>query len=247
VLARRRERDLGIFTLFGSGDEELYVENKVISERDLPKRQKLAFEKEMLGLYVSDHPLMGAERFLQRRVDCSLADLAEKEDGSRAVVGGVVTGLVRKWTKRGDLMAVFTLEDLADSVECMVFPKTMQLWGHLLTEETNDQVVLVEGRVDRRDDLPKLVVSSVELADLSSLGSVPPLRLRMPVPRCDQVLINLLKDVLCAHPGSSDVYLHLDSSGEEKVLQLGGEFTVDTSNGLVGELRALLGAEAVLR
>jgi DNA polymerase-3 subunit alpha len=206
----------------------------------------LAFEKEMLGLYVSDHPLMGAESFLARKVDCSLTDLGDKEDGDRVVVGGVVTGLVRKWTKKGDLMAVFTLEDLSDSVECMVFPRTMQLWGHLLTEETNDQVVLLEGRIDKRDDLPKVVVSSVELADLSAVARTPPLRVRVPVGRCDQLLINDLREMLAAHPGDAEVFLHLEGPGDERVLRLDDAFSVDTSNGLVGELRELLGAESVV-
>jgi DNA polymerase-3 subunit alpha len=143
-------------------------------------------------------------------------------------------------------MAVFTLEDLADSVECMVFPKTMQLWGHLLTEETNDQVVLLEGRVDRRDDLPKVVVASVELADLNAVSKVAPLRVRLAGNRCDQLLINQFKDVICSHPGEAEVFVHLDRPGDEQVIRLADQYAVDTSNGLVGELRALLGAEAVL-
>jgi DNA polymerase-3 subunit alpha len=249
ALARRREHAMGIQTLFGAqgdGAGPSFTENVAIPDIDFAKRQKLAFEKEMLGLYVSDHPLMGAEKFLARKVDCSLGDLGEKEDGNRAVVGGVVTGLVRKWTKKGDLMAVFTLEDLSDSVECMVFPKTMQLWGHLLTEETNDQVVLIEGRIDKRDDLPKVVVSSVELADLTAVARTPPLRLRVPVSRCDQLLINDLRDKLSAHPGDAEVFLHLEGGAEERIVQLADAFSVDTSNGLVGELRELLGAESVL-
>jgi DNA polymerase-3 subunit alpha len=249
AIARRREHEMGVQTLFGllaEGAEPMFSERLPIPDLDFAKRQKLAFEKEMLGLYISDHPLMGAERFLARKIDCTLADLAEKDDGSRVVVGGVVTGLVRKWTKKGDLMAVFTLEDLADSVECMVFPKTMQLWGHLLTEETNDQVILLEGRVDRRDDLPKVVVSSVELADLSAIAKVAPLRLRLPPHRCDQVLINQLKDVIAAHPGEAEVFVHLDRPDDEQVIRLADAYAVDTSNGLVGELRVLLGEEAVL-
>jgi DNA polymerase-3 subunit alpha len=248
-LARRREHEMGVQTLFGllaDGAEPAFSERVPIPPIDFAKRQKLAFEKEMLGLYISDHPLMGAERFLARKIDCTLSDLVEKEDGSRVVIGGVVTGLVRKWTKKGDLMAVFTLEDLADSVECMVFPKTMQLWGHLLTEETNDQVVLLEGRVDRRDDLPKVVVSSVELADLNAVAKAAPLRLRLSSNRCDQVLINQLKDVICAHPGEAEVFVHLETAGDEQVIRLADEFAVDTSNGLVSLLRELLPAEAVL-
>jgi len=246
-MEKRRKEAVGQFDLFSVAAEEVVVpfERVPIPDLEMPKRTRLAFEKEMLGLYVSDHPLMGAEGFLARRADCSLSDLADKEDGARVVVGGVVTNLVRKWTKKGDLMAVFTLEDLADSVEVMVFPKTMALWGHLLTEETNDQVVVLEGRVDKRDDLPKLVASTVELADLSAMASTPPLRLRLPVNRCDQVLVNELQATLAAHPGDAIVYLLVDGPGGERVLRLPERSAVDTSNGLVGELRVLLGEGAV--
>jgi DNA polymerase-3 subunit alpha len=79
----------------------------------------------MLGLYVSDHPLLGAERALRQRVECSIAEFLERDDGALATVGGVVTSLQRKFTKKGDPMAVFVLEDLQSTVEVMVFPKTM--------------------------------------------------------------------------------------------------------------------------
>ena len=246
-LARRREYEMGVQTLFGaSTDGPVFDERKVIPDIELDKRTRLAFEKEMLGLYVSDHPLFGAEAFLARRVDCSLSDLADKDENARVTVGGVVTNLVRKWTKRGDLMAVFTIEGLSDSIEAMVFPKTMALWGHLLTEQTNDQVVLVQGRVDKRDDLPKLIVDTVELADLEAMGQAPPLRLRVAGRRCSDDLLADLKQALTAHAGDSPVFLHLDAGAFEKVLRLAPDFAVDTSNGLMGELRALLGAESVL-
>ena len=103
-----------------------------IPDLEFEKRQRLAFEKEMLGLYVSDHPLMGAEASLRRRTECVLTELEEAPDGAIRVVGGLVTNLQRKWTKRGDLMAVFQLEDLQTSIEVMVFPKTMQKFGHVL-------------------------------------------------------------------------------------------------------------------
>ena len=248
TLARRREHDLGVQTLFGSLTEDgpSFDERKPVPAVEASKRQKLAWEKEMLGLYVSDHPLMGVETMLKRKSDCSLGDLAEREEGARAVVGGVVTNLVRKWTKKGDLMAVFTLEDLTDSVECMVFPNSMKLWGHLLTEDANDQVMLVDGRIDKRDDLPKLIVGSLEMADLTAISKSPPLRLRLAPTRLDDVLLGQLRSAIADHPGESEVYFHLDHFDGEKVLRLPELFSVDTSNGLVGELRALLGADAVL-
>ncbi len=244
TIARRREHEMGVQTLFGSldgGDGPSFDERIVIPNVEFAKRAKLAFEKEMLGLYVSDHPLMGYEKLLQRKMDCSLSDLTDKEDGSRVIIGGVVTNLVRKWTKKGELMAVFTLEDVADAVECMVFPRTMTLFGHLLGEQTNDQVVLLDARVDKRDDLPKLIVSSVELLDLSGFVETPPLRLRVSPSRLDQRLLVELKSALVEHPGDAPVFIQL----AERIVRLPDHFSVDTSNGLVGELRALLGEDCV--
>ena len=83
-----------------------------IPDTEFPKSMRLAVEKEMLGLYVSDHPLMGAERALRRYTDSTLSELKEAREGEMRVVGGIVTGLARKYTKRGDLMATFVLEDL---------------------------------------------------------------------------------------------------------------------------------------
>ena len=114
----------------------------------------------MLGLYVSDHPLMGAEASLRRRTECSIAELEGVEDGTMRVVGGLVTSLQRKWTKKGDLMAVFILEDLQASIEVMVFPKTMQQFGHLLDD---DAIVCVKARIDGRDDQPKLMAMELQV------------------------------------------------------------------------------------
>ncbi len=244
TIARRREHEMGVQTLFGAlddGDGPLFDERIAIPEVEFAKRPKLAFEKEMLGLYVSDHPLMGYEKLLQRKMDCGLGDLPDKDDGTRVIIGGVVTNLVRKWTKKGELMAVFTLEDLTDAVECMVFPKTMTLFGHLLGEQTNDQVVLLDARVDKRDDLPKLIVGSVEVLDLSAFTETPPLRLRVSPNRLDQRLLGELKTTLVDHPGDAPVFIQL----AERTVRLPDQFSVDTSNGLVGELRALLGEDCV--
>ena len=124
----------------------------------------------MLGLYVSDHPLMGAEASLRRRCDGTLTDLAEMDDGTIRTFGGVVTGLQRKWTKKGDLMAVFALEDLQTSVEVMVFPKSMTDHGHKLAD---DAIVTVRARVDGRDDQPKLIAMEIEPFEPMSRRGVP--------------------------------------------------------------------------
>ncbi len=152
---------MGVMSLFGEVEVGLeFDERPKIPDLEFDKSQRLAFEKEMLGLYVSDHPLLGAEGILRRKTDGSVADLAECEDGSIKVFGGIVTGLQRKWTKRGDLMAVFTLEDLQSSCEVMVFPKTMTEHGHKLADDT---VVCVKARVDKREEAPKLIAMELDV------------------------------------------------------------------------------------
>ena len=227
-------------SLFGEVEAAgaVFDERLAIPEIEFDKSQRLAFEKEMLGLYVSDHPLLGAEAALRRRTDCSLADLLDAEEGSVKLCGGVVTALNRKWTRRGELMAVFTLEDLQASIEVMVFPKTMTEHGHKLSD---DAVVVVRGRVDKRDDQPKLVAIELEVFDGITDGA-PPLRVRVAPHAVSPTLVDKLKLLLADHPGESQVFVHMG----EQVLRLPDAFCVDQTNGLAGELRVLLGPDAIL-
>jgi len=239
TLTRRRERDQGIMSLFAdaAGDSG-FDERIAIPDLEFDKVQRLRFEKEMLGLYVSDHPLLGAEWAIRRRSDCSIADLREREDGQSFTVGGVVTSLQRKFTKKGDAMAVFVLEDLQDAIEVMVFPRVMADHGHKLAD---DAVVSVRGRLDSRDDTPKLMATEITVVEGIS-DSAPPLKLRLPATVLTEDRISVLKGILSEHPGDSRVLLHL---GDGKVLRLSDEFCVDVSR-VVGELRVAFGHEAVV-
>ena len=182
TLARRRERDLGVMSLFGdrperrrrSGRRSRRLDERVpIPDLEFDKAQRLAFEKEMLGLYVSDHPLMGVTE-----ARCAGAPTARSPSCARPTraacgrAGAWSPALQRKWTKKGDLMAVFTLEDLQSAIEVMVFPKTMTEHGHKLAD---DAVVVVRGRVDKRDDQPKLIAFEIEVVEaLSRVGAAAP-------------------------------------------------------------------------
>jgi DNA polymerase-3 subunit alpha len=241
TMARRRKEAEGQFELFAAVEEpgvSGFDDSRIdVPDLEFEKRQRLAFEKEMLGLYVSDHPLMGAEASLRRRTECGLTDLEEAGDGAIRVVGGLVTNLQRKWTKRGDLMAVFDLEDLQTSVEVMVFPKTMQKFGHVLED---DAVVILKGRVDTRDEQAKLMATEIERFEPVTDGA-PPVRINLSPNALSEKMLSDLKGLLHEHPGESQVFLHLG----DKVLRLPDQFCVDASNGLVGELRVLLGADAM--
>jgi DNA polymerase III subunit alpha len=241
TLSRRRERDMGIMTLFGDADDAANgdFERTGIPDLEFDKRDRLAFEKEMLGLYVSDHPLLGAEGSLGRRTDCTLDELADLDDGALKAVGGVITGLQKKWTRKGDLMAVFTLEDLRSSIEVMVFPRTMTEHGHKLAD---DVVVIVRGRVDSRDDTPKLVAQTIDVIELSE-SNADPLHVRVPTKLLSPKIVGDLKQVLADHPGDAPVVLHL---GDRQVVRLPERWNVDATNGLVGRLRVVLGAGAIV-
>ncbi|HEY1444078.1 MAG TPA: DNA polymerase III subunit alpha [Acidimicrobiales bacterium] len=247
TLERRREQELGITSLFAVFEEEQaepgWGGTKVaIPDTEFDKSQRLAFEKEMLGLYVSDHPLMGFEGALSRHTDSSLSDMREEDTvaGDRSpvrTVGGVVTDLRRSYTKKGDLMARFVLEDLQAAMEVFVFPKTMAEYGALIE---NDAILVVKGRLDTREDEPKIVCMEVS-RPLLHRGEED-LHIKLPLGVLTDRRVEGLKDVLSGHPGPSAVLLHVG----EKVLRLPPEFNVDCRNGLVGELKRLLGQSAVL-
>ncbi len=218
-----------------------------IPDTEFAKTQRLAFEKEMLGLYVSDHPLRGFEAALSRLTDCSIAELKELDDGPSdgsgrdgqvRTVGGVVTGLVRRYTKRGELMATFVLEDLRASIEVFVFPKVMAEIGALLAD---DAVFVVRGRVDTRDDQVKLVCMEAHRPQLAADG-VGELRVELPLGVLTDTVVDRLKQLLSEHPGDEPVFLHVGQT----VLRLPGEFNVDSRRGLLGELRMLLGPSVIV-
>jgi DNA polymerase-3 subunit alpha len=238
TLARRREIDQGVMSLFGdalgaSSDGGFDDARVPIPDTEFDKTQRLVFEKEMLGLYVSDHPLMGVEAALRRHTEGVIAEVRELRDGDMRWVGGVVTNLVRKYTKRGELMATFTLEDLEAQIEVWVFPRTMGEVGHLLAD---DAVVCVKGRLDRRDESPKLVCMELKRPELAPDGEAP-LRISLPLGALSDDRLNRLKGLLGEHPGPSPVLLAVG----EKVIRLASDYNVDTGNGLAAELRVLLG------
>ena len=239
----KRAEAIGQFDLFGGleaqGDFALVAQAE-ISLGEWEKSVLLAHEREMLGLYVSDHPLHGAERALAQLTDRSIAALLndERADSTVATIGGLITSVQRKTTKQGSTWAIITLEDLEGSVEIMVFPQT---YLPVSTSLVEDVVVVVRGRVDRSDeDGVRVVALSVTLPDLSEAASGP-MRLTMPATRCIPPLVDKLKEVLAGHPGTTEVHLHLTGGVSTTVLLLDDKLRVTPSSSLYGDLKALLG------
>ncbi len=240
TIARRRNEEMGQFSLFGEGTTEVALEEAPMVAEEWPKKTKLAFEKEMLGLYVSDHPLLGLSHLLRDATTASVSDLWDHPDGSAATIGGLVGSVTRRFTRNGDPMLFFQLEDLEASIEVVAFPRVA---AHVAGLIVPDAVLLVEGRLDHRGDDLKFVAKSVREPELRSETAV---RLDIPSRLLSPSLVRRLKDVLGNHPGSSPVYLHMSSDDGHTVLKLSDEHRVEPRSALFAELRELLGQGAIL-
>ncbi len=208
---------------------------------DWDKKQRLAFEREMLGLYVSDHPLAGIEHVLAAAADVPIATLLADEqrpDGSTVTVAGLVTSLQRRLSKQGNPWASVVLEDMESSVEVMFFGETYQSYSTVLAE---DAVLVIRGRVRRRDESMQLQAIEVSVPDVIAHGADAPLLVSMAVQRCTPPVVERLKEVLTSYPGTTEVRLRLTSPGRATLMKLGDALRVERSTELFGDLKALLG------
>ncbi|MFZ0324643.1 MAG: DNA polymerase III subunit alpha [Actinomycetes bacterium] len=248
VLETKRAEAIGQFDLFGSSDDHEAAAFGVelqIPMNEWDKATLLSHERDMLGLYVSDHPLFGVEHVLAAAVDCSVAELmadGDRTDGTVVTIGGLITGLQRKVTKQGNAWAVATVEDLEGAIEVMFFPSSYQLAATSLVEDT---IVLVRGRVDRREDAPKLVAMEMTVPDLDSGEQRGPVVINLATARCVPPVVDGLKDVLASHPGVTEVLLHLQSASRTTVVRLDDRLRVSPTPALFGDLKALLGPGSV--
>jgi DNA polymerase III subunit alpha len=239
----KRNEAIGQDSLFGGLEDDSFtaasVQVPTIPEWD--KRALLAYERDMLGLYVSDHPLNGLEHVLSRVSEVTIGTLVteeERPEGSVVTVAGLVTAVVRKTTKKGDVYAVVSLEDLEGSVDVIVFPRDYQACATLLVE---DSVVLVKGRVKRsRDDAVELTALEVSAPALTKADDGPVV-ISLPAARVTPPVVEQLKDVLGSHPGLADVHLRLQSVGRTMVMKLDDHLRVAPSAALMADLKALLG------
>jgi len=243
----KKNEAVGQFDLFGSmfddgaegGGAELVV-TPPIPTGEWDKSDLLAFEREMLGLYVSDHPLFGLEHVLNKAADMQIARLNEEgavSDGQVVTLAGILSGVQRRITKQGKAWASASLEDLTGAVESLFFPNTYELVGQYIAE---DAIVVVRGRVDRRDDQPRLMAMDLSIPDISAADDHKPVVLALAPSRCTPPLVERLKEVLASHPGSAEVHLRLVNGSRSTLLRL-GPLRVNATPALMGDLKALLG------
>jgi DNA polymerase-3 subunit alpha len=244
VLDTKRAEAIGQFDLFGSLGSDAAPVDDVFAVRvpdgEWDKKVLLQFEREMLGLYVSDHPLFGLEHILTGAADVTIAAaMAEGAAEPQTItLAGILSSVTRRVTKAGAPWAQAVLEDLEGSIEVMFFPAT---YAQVALNVAEDAIVAIKGRTDARDDTVKLIASDLVVLDTTEAPRGP-VKLRLDATRCTPPLVDRLKDVLATHPGSTEVHLQLVSRNQPHVVL---EHRVTPSPALMGDLKALLGPSAI--
>ena len=246
VLDKRREAHGEVGFDFDSlwGDDEPAQAQKVPERPEWTKKDKLAFEREMLGLYVSDHPLAGLEIPLAKHASTSIHDLLASEtidDGDQVTVAGLVTSVQHRVAKQsGNPYGMITVEDFDGEVTVMFMGKTYTEFSSMLQA---DSILVVRGRVSRRDDGLNLHAQSAFVPDLGAVDITGALTLLMPENRATERVVGELAAVLGRHPGDTEVTLKLHRGRAAKVFEV--PHPVRVTADLYGELKGLLGPQCL--
>ena len=240
AVSLKRNEANGQVDLF-AGIFEFDAEAEQVPDRpEWSKRDKLAFEREMLGLYVSDHPLAGLEIQLAKHASSTILEVLGGDvaaDGEHVTVAGLITSVQHRTARNsGNQYGLITVEDFAGEITVMFLGKTYQEFSPALT---NDAIVVVRGRVSVRDDGMNLHAVSMFTPDLGQSLASGPLTISMPELRATTDVVTALNDVLIRHSGDTEVRLRLVKGDNARIFEV--PYTVAVSADLYGELKSLLG------
>jgi DNA polymerase-3 subunit alpha len=244
----KRAEAIGQFDLFASAGSVETTTHKGI-ELDIPngeweKMLLLSYEREMLGLYVSDHPLFGVEHILRAATDLTLSQIADDGIGHEQVVtiGGLITQIQRKVSRQGTSWAIVTVEDLEGAIDVMFFSKMYEQYAMTLAE---DKVVVIRGRVDKREEQPRMTVLEMTEPDVHQVPTGP-LTIKLDAIRCTPPVVDRMKEILRSHPGPREVHLKLADGDKSMVMKLDDGLRVTASPSLSADLKSILGPDCLV-
>ncbi|KGA20769.1 DNA polymerase III subunit alpha [freshwater metagenome] len=244
VIESKRAEAIGQFDLFGDeGGSQISGLEIEIPEGEWDKTTLLSFEREMLGLYVSDHPLLGVEHILRSHTDMSISALLDDggvQEGF-VTIGGLITGISRKVSRQGSSWAIVTIEDLEGAIEVLFFANIYNQYALTLIE---DRVVTIRGRVDRREDQVRFSAFEMSSLDITS-GPVGPLLISLPITSCTPPIVERIKEILRSHPGKREVHLQINDAGSQTMMKI--DALVTSSPSLSADLKSILGPDCLVR
>ncbi len=244
VSEAKRAESIGQFDLFGATNATTSVSGV---DLDIPKIEwekmvLLGYEREMLGLYVSDHPLLGVEHILKSVSDFTISQISEVSHDQIITICGLVTQIQRKVSKQGTPWAIVTVEDLEGAIDVLFFSNSYATHGVNLVE---DRIVAIRGRVDKREEQARVSALDLTLPDLN-LVPTGPLVISMEMARCTPPIIDRVKEILRSHPGGREVHLRLADGEKSTVLKLDEGLKVAASPSLSADLKTVLGPDCLL-
>ena len=246
VLGTKKAEAMGQFDLFGAagdaGSDAVFAVK--VPDEEWDDKHKLALEREMLGLYVSGHPLNGVAHLLAGQVDTQIPAILDGDvpNETQVRVGGILASVNRRVNKNGMPWASAQLEDLTGGIEVMFFPHTYSTYG---AEIIDDAVVVISAKVRIQDDRICLIAGELVVPDFSNVQVNRTLAVSMPTRQCTVDKVTALKQVLAGHPGTSQVHLRLVSGDRVTTLELDASLRVTPSSALMGDLKALLGPDCL--
>jgi DNA polymerase-3 subunit alpha len=250
---RRKARAIGQTDLFGTltepggnGDDagaggDAVVPHPPVPEEEYDRERLLSLEKEVLGLYVSSHPLEDLREQLHDEIETPVVRLAELRDGAVVWSGGLIAGLHRKTTKSGGVMAIFRLEDVDGGCEVLAFNDVYEKSRDLLVE---DEIVRVRGRVDHKGEGDVKMIA-VEVRRFTGVGETRPLHVVVDAERARASLFDELRRILVDFPGRVPVVLTMVTNDGTARVRVSDELRVAPAGGLYAELKALLGESCI--
>lgn len=232
-----------LFDMLGAESAPALSDDQLPGSPAWSESEMLIGERELLGVYMSGHPLSQHERLLKRYQLTNVEGLATLEDGASTRLGGLISGLTQRFTKKKDAMAVFRLEDLDGEVEVVVYPEAYQAYRDVLLP---DRAIMLCGEVKREDTGPRLIASEIYPLEEAPRLFAESFSVHVSASQAHHGMLEKVGEILRAHPGKIPVRICLLFQGGEKVfLDTDGSFKVSGDESLVAEVEHLLGSEAV--
>ncbi len=243
----KRAEAIGQFDLFGGNTQITSGVAGValdIPNQEWEKSLLLAYEREMLGLYVSDHPLLGVEHVLRNARDITISQLLDDSVGHESVftIAGLITNVQRKVSRQGSTWAIVTLEDLEGSVDVLFFSNSYQQHALNLIE---DRIVSIRGRVDKREETLRITAIDLSIPDVNQ-APIGPYIIRVEAERCTPPVVDRMKEILRSHPGTREVHLRIEGGIKETTFRLDDGLRVTASPSLSADLKTILGPNCLV-
>ena len=228
-----------IFDL-GPVDDEKPKHHPPTPTDEFETNELLKLEKEVLGLYVSDHPLSAIRDQLRRKSDSTVGELERRRDGEVVTIGAIVSSLRHMTTKRGDAMVFLQMEDITGGIETVVFNTLYEKARELCV---TDRILIVKARIDRKEGETKLV--ALELLPFEAVAEKREVRLKIDATKARAGTIKELAALIRDFPGESPVYADLMTSNGRKTYAFGPQYKVQPAPDFFAEVKMIFGESAV--